>query len=301
MQDEAQKILDGYVKEYAGVKIDLTNTRRLDMTPYKELTNDEKRQKKALDLIRDLKYKAIRDTQTKAMRQMIIDNWVNIDFDRSLNGGGRAREYKKAMWNQIQLMGINKDTQGKEFLRRYASTDVVALTDDNARGSILDQMENWGDDFQNVKKHNEELKVGAHLRKALIEAEPGLFNSTTKLNNPVDSLKQIKDKYLVDWTQGHRTDYMNFLAEGVLLYLARYNTENDGYKNVNVVREMNLMQDMVFNSIITQPKKKEVEERLYGSHFMAQFKYGLKKGHWWQAIFSFIGDIFKESTKGLAK
>lgn len=312
LQTQADTLMADIVKKYKGVSVNLADKELMkDLAlSEKELqskyqSDSEKlqrliQQKRMLNVVRELSAKTIRDVQTRAIREMIATRWDEIDKNDSTRGTA-SKEYKKAMWNQIQLEGLNKDTQGKAYLRRYASTEIVALTDDNARESVLDQMENWNNDFQNMKKHNEELKVGSQLRKALIEKEPGIFNSTSKLNDPVESLKQIKDSYLTDWTQGHRTDYMNFLAEGVLIYIAKYNKENDGYKNTDVVREMNLMHAMVINSIITKPEKRKVEKKIYGGTQIARIRYGLKKGHWLQGIFEFLGEIFKESAKGLTK
>ncbi len=253
-----------------------------------------------LKVVRGLSAKTIRDTRTRAMREMIFNRWDEIDQDDSGRGYTSTREFKKAMWNQTYKSGMNADTPGKRELLKYTSTDIVSLYEDNGRTSVWDQMSHWDDDFANMKKWCEELKVGNTLRKNYAEGDPGMFNSTTKLNDPVESLKKYKDM-IGDWTQEHRVEFLDFLSQAPIEYIVKHNHKNAGYKNADVVRAMNLMNEMFWNSVMSPKKKKEIEARYYGGHYLAHIQYGAKKGHWFQGIFGFIGDIFKESVKGLTK
>lgn len=286
---ELEKIFAPVIQRSRGLSADLKNVDKIAAGSEEEAI---------LEVTRDLEGIAIRDTQAKANREFVVAKWNEIDRNETNPFRKGAREYRKAMWNQILLTGLNKDTKGKAFLRRFASTDVISLMQNSARKSVLDQMAHWNDDFQNMKKHSDALTTGAQLRIALTDKEPGLFNSTTKLNNPTEHLRAIKD-ILFEWTQEHRVDYMDFISGANLLYLAKYNRENEGYRNAGIVRLMGLAQEMIDGSVLRKRAKEAVEATLYFNKYVAQTMYTFTKAAKGSAIFGLLKDIFTGSTKGI--
>lgn len=298
---EAEKALSEVLHKFKGKTVDLSKLDAIEfpMDPDEKPEKLDYEEKQLLNVVRGLSAKTIRDTRTRAMREMMFSRWDEIDRDDSTRGNG-IREFRKAMWNQVYKSGINADTPGKKELLRYTSTDIVSLYEDNGRTSVWDQMSHWDDDFANMKKWCEELKVGNNLRKNYAEGDPGMFNSTTKLNDPVESLKKYKDM-IGDWTQEHRVEFLDHLSQAPIEYIAKYNYKNQGYKNADTVRVMNLMNDMFWNSVMSQGKKRRIEKGLYGGHYLAQMQYTVRKAGIFKAIFGAIEDIFKESTKTLTK
>lgn len=224
--------LQGIFNRYKNGGIDISNVSALS-----------KEERDMIDVIRAIEPKVIRYTIARASRNFVLNKWDTFNFDDSCRAKG-AREYRNAMHNQRRLMTRGRDTPGKPYLRRVASTDMMSLVQANARDSVLQQMQLWDKDFVEMKHWGEAITIGAAIKKNLTEGETALFNSTSKLQDPTEAIRTYKN-LLGDWSQEQRNEWLDFISKGVLINLARYNTSAD-YRNAGVVRIMNLTEELIY-------------------------------------------------------
>lgn len=188
---EIRNIFLDIPKDLGGGRINLTDL-FLDA-----VTEDEKTKKKELEdkiaLVRKHRGYLIPMAWDRAMRKFYIENWDKIDFNASL-GGKAAGIIKSRFHNPVRYEKSDEKYPGEpgtEPLKKATYVGVLPMMFISMRGSVAEQLMEWGGDVKARLETSGRIKGGDKVRKMFNEDGPRLLYNPEAIGGFAQSMKDF--------------------------------------------------------------------------------------------------------------
>ncbi len=235
----------------------------------------------------------------KALREYFVKHWDEISIPLSLQGSAPT-SLKRAYYFPAFIPRTSNADRGRAgYLWRYSHLNALDLMSYTGRSSIVDQLKNWGDDIGIILSWSGRLKGADDMRKVIAAGgEVALLDSPDVLNSPITSLPKLKGKAAYVPPEELR-DYMGHWAEGVSIFLRKFNRQTFGgkFKNVDVSSEYETYKALTAQGVIDQNVEKELVRREFGfwGYFKAEVILFVQRADWGGAF----GDALKKFLSAL--